>query len=98
LVIEVSRTITPTLTGYRLSPWLPGASRVAGVVVAACVGVAVLGGWILDIARLMGGRAGFATMKPNTALAFLLAGAALSLLAPRVLSPRASWWRARTAA
>src|SRR5438477_6400630 len=77
------RIIAPgPLTTPRLRSGLAVVPRIAGMTVAF-VGVTVLTGWLLDIGWLTGLRPNLATMKPNTALAFLLAGAALSLLAPR---------------
>jgi signal transduction histidine kinase len=50
-------------------------------VVALLVGCLVLAGWALDIAVLKSIVLGFATMKSNTSLCFVLAGAALWALA-----------------
>lgn len=51
-----------------------------GAVVVASVGFAVICGWLFDIPVLKGVAPGLATMKFNTACAFLAAGAALWLL------------------
>jgi PAS domain S-box-containing protein len=55
-------------------------SRVAGFL-SATVGGLVLVGWSLDQPTLKGLLPGFVTMKANTAVGFLLAGAGLGLLA-----------------
>lgn len=54
-------------------------SRASGLVVAA-VGAAVMLGWIADIPELKSGLPGAVAMKVNTALSFVLIGAALWLL------------------
>jgi len=69
------RIIAPgPLTTPRLRSGLAVVPRIAGMTVAF-VGVTVLTGWLLDIGWLTGLRPNLATMKPNTALAFLLASA-----------------------
>jgi signal transduction histidine kinase len=56
-------------------------AAVAGMAVAF-LGCAVLAAWFFDIPVLKGLDPDWATMKPNTALSFLLAGSALWLLNP----------------
>jgi PAS domain S-box-containing protein len=48
-------------------------------IAAILLGLVVLGAWVLDIQTIKSIRPGWASMKPNTALGFILAGAALSL-------------------
>lgn len=55
---------------------LPGIHRRAGEL-AVLAGLAVLGGWWLDIAPLTTVFPGWPSMKPNAALAFIFAGVAL---------------------
>ena len=52
-------------------------------VLVAALGASVLAGWALDLAWLKSAQLGSATMKPNTATAFLLDGVALVLLSRR---------------
>jgi diguanylate cyclase (GGDEF)-like protein len=52
----------------------------AGSLAVACVGAAVIGGWLFNIALFKSLLPGLATMKANTAVAFLAAGASLWLL------------------
>src|SRR5258708_1216538 len=66
------------------------ASRVAGV--SAClVGVAVLIGWALDIVFLKSIIPGWPAMQANTAVCFLLAGAAILFLKDEDATPRNQW-------
>jgi PAS domain S-box-containing protein len=51
----------------------------AGAAVAASVGALVLAGWALPLSALTGLRAEVTAMKPNTALALVLVGAAIAL-------------------
>ena len=69
------------IEGSRIDAVRHGAlfSRSAGFIVAA-LGVAVLIGWQFEISALKSVAPRLATMKANTALAFLLAGGALSVL------------------
>lgn len=50
------------------------------------IGIAVLTGWLFDIASLKSVVPGFVAMKVNTAIGFILAGGSLFLLAPEALS------------
>jgi diguanylate cyclase (GGDEF)-like protein len=60
----------------------------AGAIVVACVGAAVIVGWLLDIAVLKSVLPGLATMKFNPACTFLAAGVALFLLQSSVPGSR----------
>jgi PAS domain S-box-containing protein len=62
-------------------------SRFAGVLVIL-VGTLALIGWVLDIAALRSVAPGWASMKVNTALCFLLIGISLWLLQPALTDPR----------
>lgn len=62
-------------------------AAVVGVTVAF-LGCAVLAAWSFDLPVLKSLHPDWATMKPNTALSFLLAGAALWLLSPVETAPR----------
>lgn len=83
--------------GVELEPraveWLRRFSRLSAAILAA-LGIAVVTGWALDFERLRSLVPGMAPMTPNSALAFALAGWALS----EVASARAAAGRARAAA
>src|SRR5437868_3923542 len=55
------------------------------------VGVLALMGWAWDVPVLKSVVSGLPTMAPNTALAFILAGAALGLLGARTPESRRLW-------
>lgn len=78
-MIELSENAELRISGY--SRWLG-----RGI---AAVGMLVLSGWVADIPALKSVLPGFATMKPNTAAAFVLSGICLSVLGggPRATSP-----------
>lgn len=64
-----------------LREWLPMVSRTAGAI-SILVGVAVLAGWVFGmplLTTIATEWASWASMEPNTALAFVLAGASLVL-------------------
>lgn len=63
-------------------------SRAASMAVVA-LGVLVLLGWRLDIPLLKSVCAGLPSMKPNTAITFILAGLSLWLLHPQARNPSA---------
>ena len=58
--------------------------------VVSLLGVVALAGWVLGVPALAGGRPGLPAMRPNTALALVLIGAAVVLL---VRAPAARWSR-----
>jgi PAS domain S-box-containing protein len=63
----------------RLVSTLQAFAGAAGVAVSA-LGAVVLAGWVLDIALLKSLSADLVSMKPNTAVSFVLAGVALQIL------------------
>jgi diguanylate cyclase (GGDEF)-like protein/PAS domain S-box-containing protein len=75
-------TASPRTTAARLA----AVARLGAVAVVA-IGVAVLAGWVFDVSRLRGPVPGLVDMKANTAVGFLLCGAAL-LLDPSAATPR----------
>ena len=74
----------------------PDSTTLAG---SFCVllGLLVLLGWWLDVAALRSFVPGLAGMKPNTAVAFMLAGTALALLARQPAGPWTTWARGAAA-
>ena len=60
-----------------LAARLVGTARIFGLAVAA-LGVLVLAGWMFDVAALKSVTAAWATMKVNTAVAFLMVGRSAS--------------------
>lgn len=82
------KSSSPTSTEpSRRTGWWPVAVFAAGVC-SALVGVAVLAGWSFQVPVLKSILPGLVSMKPNTALAFVLAGTALALLAGTPVSRR----------
>src|SRR4030095_16234395 len=73
---------SPLNLNSRLLSFSRRASRAAGGLVFA-VGFLVLVGWLFNIPALKSIFPGFATMKANTALAFMLAGSSLWLASTR---------------
>ena len=63
----------------RLVLGLQAFAKAAGLAVGI-TGALVLAGWVLDITLLTSISSGFVAMKPNVALAFVLAGAALNIV------------------
>jgi PAS domain S-box-containing protein len=74
--------------GARLPRLIPGAAG-AAVLLTGCL---VLIGWLFRVETLERIFAGWATMKPNTALSLAVLGAALLLLSKREASRRARAW------
>ncbi len=62
----------------RISWWITALPRIAGVT-AIAVGACVLVGWIFDVPILKSLSPDMVSMKPNAALAFVLAGASMAL-------------------
>ncbi|HUU24599.1 MAG TPA: hypothetical protein VMW68_03425 [Methyloceanibacter sp.] len=69
---------TPALSGRRIQLSLTVAAAIG--IGAAVLGLAVLAGWTFNIQILKSVHPGWATMKANTALGFVFAGATLCLL------------------
>jgi PAS domain S-box-containing protein len=70
-----------------VAPRIERLARICALAVAG-LGLAVLAGWIFDVSRLRGPIPGLIEMKANTAIAFLMLGASLSVLARREVDPR----------
>lgn len=71
------------------------AQTAASLVVA--IGCLVLVGWLFDVTFLKSVVAGLVTMKPNTALGFVFAGAGCLLAALHRTDPRSLRWRSAAA-
>jgi PAS domain S-box-containing protein len=92
--LHQQETQTDYSDAYRVSDVVKLAHRVsAGIVVIALL---VLCGWMFDVIWLKSVWPGLATMKANTALGFVLAGAALWFSVSQV-SAAVPAWRKRTA-
>ncbi|HLG07930.1 MAG TPA: hypothetical protein VI409_04575, partial [Gaiellaceae bacterium] len=63
---------------WRSFPGLRGVARLETPVIL--IGGVVLLGWALDVSTLKGLPASFSPIKPNAALAFVLAGVSVALL------------------
>ena len=72
------------------SPRAESVTRLAAAagMTVAFLGCAVLAAWFFDLPVLKSLDPDWATMKPNTALSFLLAGSALWLLSPAEPAPK----------
>jgi len=75
-------------SAVRHPQWLWSVAASAAGACSALAGLAVLAGWWFQVPLLKSILPGVVSMKPNTALAFVLAGAALALLAGPPVSPR----------
>src|SRR5688572_27516542 len=69
--------MTPPLNPRLVTSYRTAARAAAGFVLM--IGILVLAGWLFNISTLKGILPGLATMKANTALAFVLAGISLWL-------------------
>ena len=89
IVSLTSNAMTPERTAHS-AQFAPLADRLAGALAVAVGGVA-LSGWALDIAALKSVLPGWVSMKPNTAVAFILAGFALLLASRERAEVRSQW-------
>jgi len=77
---------SPALSGKRLKQSLTVAAAIG--VASVLLGLVVLGAWVFDVDAITSIKPDWATMKPNTALGFVFAGAALCLMQLRT---RSAW-------
>ena len=90
ILSEDSGQAISTIVNIEDSPRAESVTRLAAAagITVAFLGCAVLAAWFFDLPVLKSLDPDWATMKPNTALSFLLAGAALWLLSPAEPAPK----------
>jgi two-component system cell cycle sensor histidine kinase/response regulator CckA len=63
----------------------------SAALLTVAIGIVALVGWTFDLAPLKSLLPGLASMKPNSALGFILCGTALALLASATVSTKTRW-------
>jgi PAS domain S-box-containing protein len=80
------------MTSTRQTRAIPNAIAFVVGLLVATLGAAVIAGWKFDLAAVKSVFPGLVTMKPNTALGFLLCGAALAILSSQRTSEPGRLW------